>query len=134
MRRLLQITRSRRINSKSTLGAVMFSTRYWIFFLIVLAAISYSMYQLTSVNTPISSPQDERKYEYLTLKNGLKVLLVSTPKAEKAAAAVTVAVGSGNDPKGREGLVHFLEHMLFLGTRSEERRVGKECSYRWSTE
>ncbi len=94
----------------------MFSTRYWIFFLIVLAAISYSMYQLTSVNTPISSPQDERKYEYLTLQNGLKVLLVSTPKAEKAAAAVTVAVGSGNDPKGREGLVHFLEHMLFLGT------------------
>jgi len=25
-------------------------------------------------------------------------------------------VGSGNDPKDREGLAHFLEHMLFLGT------------------
>lgn len=94
----------------------MFSTRYWIFFLIVLAAISYSMFQLTSADTPITSPQDENKYEYLTLNNGLKVLLVQTPDAAKAAAAVTVDVGSGDDPKGREGLAHFLEHMLFLGT------------------
>src|SRR5690554_7357796 len=97
----------------------MFSTRYWIFFLIVLAAISYSMFQLSSANTLITSPQDENKYEYLTLSNGLKVLLVQTPDAAKAAAAVTVDVGSGDDPKGREGLAHFLEHMLFLG-RSEE--------------
>lgn len=94
----------------------MFSTRYWIFFLIVLAAISYSMFQLSSANTIITSPQDANKYEYLTLSNGLKVLLVQTPDAAKAAAAVTVDVGSGDDPKGREGLAHFLEHMLFLGT------------------
>lgn len=94
----------------------MFSTRYWIFFLIVLAAISYSMFRITSVSTPITSPQDAYSYEYLTLNNGLKVLLVQTPDAEKAAAAVTVDVGSGDDPKGREGLAHFLEHMLFLGT------------------
>ncbi len=94
----------------------MFSTRYWIFFLIVLAAISYSMFQITTANTPITSPQDTNKYEYITLSNGLKVLLVQTPDADKAAAAVTVDVGSGDDPKGREGLAHFLEHMLFLGT------------------
>lgn len=94
----------------------MFSTRYWIFFLIVLAAISYSMFQLSSADTPITSPQDTNKYEYLTLNNGLKVLLIQTPDADKAAAAVTVDVGSGDDPKGREGLAHFLEHMLFLGT------------------
>ena len=27
-----------------------------------------------------------------------------------------VLVGSGSNPEGREGLAHFLEHMLFLGT------------------
>lgn len=94
----------------------MFSTRYWIFFLIVLAAISYSMFQLSSASTPLTSPQDENNYEYVTLNNGLKVLLVQTPDTAKAAAAVTVDVGSGDDPKEREGLAHFLEHMLFLGT------------------
>ena len=64
----------------------------------------------------LSSPADPFQYRYLTLENGMKALLVSTPDTDKAAAAVTVAVGSGDDPKDREGLAHFLEHMLFLGT------------------
>ncbi|MGB2109895.1 MAG: insulinase family protein, partial [Marinobacter vinifirmus] len=52
----------------------------------------------------------------LELDNGLRVVLASDPAADKAAASMNVAVGSGNDPKDREGLAHFLEHMLFLGT------------------
>ncbi|WP_221796876.1 insulinase family protein [Oceanobacter mangrovi] len=64
----------------------------------------------------IVSPADPFSYQQLQLDNGLQVLLVSTPNTDKAAAAMTVATGSGDDPKGREGLAHFLEHMLFLGT------------------
>jgi insulysin len=62
------------------------------------------------------SPNDSNQYRYLTLDNGLKVLLVHAPGSDKAAASMNVAVGSGNDPADREGLAHFLEHMLFLGT------------------
>ncbi|WP_198343016.1 insulinase family protein [Oleiphilus messinensis] len=62
------------------------------------------------------SPYDTRKYSVLTLANELQVLVVSDPTTDKAAAALDIRVGSGNDPKGREGLAHFLEHMLFLGT------------------
>ena len=50
------------------------------------------------------------------LDNGLKVVLVSDPTTDKAAASLDVNIGSGSDPEGREGLAHFLEHMLFLGT------------------
>ena len=64
----------------------------------------------------IKSPADDREYRALTLENGLKVMLVSDPDADRAAAALDVYVGSGNDPKDREGLAHYLEHMLFLGT------------------
>lgn len=64
----------------------------------------------------VQSPHDDRLYRGLTLDNGLRVLLVSDPDAEKAAVALNVEVGSYNDPKEREGLAHFLEHMLFLGT------------------
>ena len=64
----------------------------------------------------ITSPVDPFEYRHLTLENGMQALLVSTPDTDKAAAAVSVAVGSGDDPKDREGLAHFLEHMLFLGT------------------
>ncbi|MHB0776888.1 insulinase family protein [Halomonas sp. WWR20] len=65
---------------------------------------------------PIQSPNDSRDYRALTLDNGLEVLLVSDPDADKAAAAMNVAVGSDNDPEAVPGLAHFLEHMLFLGT------------------
>lgn len=60
---------------------------------------------------------DDRIYDYLTLDNQLKVLLISDPSADKAAASLDVNVGSSHDPVDREGLAHFLEHMLFLGTK-----------------
>jgi insulysin len=64
----------------------------------------------------IQAPNDQSEYRRFTLENGLKVLLVSDPKFNKSAAALTVAVGSYSDPANRQGLAHFLEHMLFLGT------------------
>jgi secreted Zn-dependent insulinase-like peptidase len=64
----------------------------------------------------IKSPSDDREFRYLQLTNGMKVLLVSDPDADKAAASLSVGVGSASDPPDRQGLAHFLEHMLFLGT------------------
>lgn len=64
----------------------------------------------------IRSPEDRRAYEFLMLENGLRVLLVSDPETDMAAAALNVDVGHYDDPVERQGLAHFLEHMLFLGT------------------
>ena len=64
----------------------------------------------------ITSPSDDRDYLAHRLKNGLRVLLISDPHTDKAAAALDVRVGSGSDPEERPGLAHLLEHMLFLGT------------------
>ena len=64
----------------------------------------------------IKSPNDNRDYRYLVLANGLKVLLVSDPAADKSAASLSVYRGSFDDPLDRPGLAHFLEHMLFIGT------------------
>jgi insulysin len=62
------------------------------------------------------SPNDLKKYRSLTLDNGLRVLLVQNEETDKCAAALAVNVGHFNDPHDRQGLAHFLEHMLFLGT------------------
>ena len=64
----------------------------------------------------IKSPDDDRLYRGLNLPNGLKVVLVSDPTTDKAAAALDVHVGHMSDPWNLPGLAHFLEHMLFLGT------------------
>jgi len=62
------------------------------------------------------SPNDLKQYQSLTLSNGLRVLLIHNEESDKSAAALAVNVGHFNDPKDRQGLAHFLEHMLFLGT------------------
>ncbi len=64
----------------------------------------------------IKSVNDTREFAYKTLKNGLKLLVISDKEAPRAAVAVDVAVGSSADPNNFLGLAHFLEHMLFLGT------------------
>ena len=64
----------------------------------------------------IQSPTDTAVFRRFTLDNGLRVLLVSDPKFNKSGAALAVNTGQIDDPKEREGLAHFLEHMLFLGT------------------
>tara|TARA_R110001592_G_scaffold362635_1_gene677511 strand:+ start:85867 stop:88755 length:2889 start_codon:yes stop_codon:yes gene_type:complete len=62
------------------------------------------------------SDSDHSRYRYLQFPNQMQVLLVSDDKADKAAASLDVFVGSSHDPVKRQGLAHFLEHMLFLGT------------------
>lgn len=82
---------------------------------VLFSLLSFAVFAQAAIQ-PIKSPADTNEYRYISLDNGLEALLVSDPGADKAAASLNVAVGSGNDPKDREGLAHFLEHMLFLGT------------------
>ena len=62
------------------------------------------------------SPNDHREYRALELENRMRVLLISDAETDEAAAALAVQVGGQDDPENRQGMAHYLEHMLFLGT------------------
>lgn len=64
----------------------------------------------------IKSESDPREYRYLTLDNGLQVMLVQANDREMTGVSLAVGVGSYHNPKAFPGLAHYLEHMLFLGT------------------
>ncbi|XP_004300711.1 PREDICTED: insulin-degrading enzyme-like [Fragaria vesca subsp. vesca] len=79
----------------------------------------------------IKSPNDKKLYRLITLENGLTALLLHDPdiypqpghtlkggafQTKKAAAAMFVGMGSFSDPPEAQGLAHFLEHMLFMGS------------------
>jgi secreted Zn-dependent insulinase-like peptidase len=81
--------------------------------LVVLCLLAVTASAATQV---VKSDSDPRSYRALVLDNALKVILVSDPATDMAAASLSVNVGSGADPADRAGLAHFLEHMLFLGT------------------
>lgn len=64
---------------------------------------------------PISIHAREVK-EY-RLDNGLKVLIIEERKAPVATLQVWYRVGSRDEPAGKSGLSHLLEHMAFKGTK-----------------
>jgi insulysin len=53
----------------------------------------------------------------LALKNGLRAIVISSPDRKDSAISVAVDVGSYSDPSNHVGLAHFVEHLLFLGTK-----------------
>lgn len=67
---------------------------------------------------PILNPTlADRKIRKLRLSNGLEALLISDPNTPQSGGVLSVEVGSWSDPDEYPGLAHFLEHMLFLGTK-----------------
>ena len=52
-----------------------------------------------------------------TLPNGLRLLTETIPAARSCAIGLWVELGSRHEQRGEHGLTHFIEHMLFKGTR-----------------
>lgn len=53
-----------------------------------------------------------------TLANGLQVVIVPGALSSAVTQMVWYKVGSTDDPVGKSGLAHYLEHMMFKGTDS----------------
>ncbi len=60
------------------------------------------------------------------LENGLKIVTLSIPSRDSIAAAVWIRTGSRFETEKLSGVSHFLEHMVFKGTRSRSSRKIKE--------
>ena len=52
------------------------------------------------------------------LDNGLEALIISDPTAKQSHVSMSVNVGYWHEPKEHRGIAHYLEHMLFLGTKT----------------
>ena len=61
------------------------------------------------------SNQDTRIYEYMELPNKLKLIII-TESNINALCSCALSVGVGHIDDTYDGIAHFLEHMLFMGT------------------
>lgn len=65
-------------------------------------------------------PQDARAEvfnpETFTLDNGLQVVVVTNRRAPIVTQMLWYKVGSADEPRGKSGIAHVLEHMMFKGT------------------
>lgn len=53
-----------------------------------------------------------------TLANGLRVILMRNTASPTIACYLKIGVGSANEPFDQAGTAHFLEHLLFKGTKT----------------
>ncbi len=60
---------------------------------------------------------ETRKFTSGKLNNMIKYTIIQDDTIDKACVSVAIKVGSISDPVEYQGLAHFLEHMLFLGSK-----------------
>ena len=68
------------------------------------------------------STEKSGTYRKTILKNGLRIVTEQIPGLRSVALGVWVDVGSRNERGKENGLCHFIEHMLFKGTRRRDAR------------
>ncbi|MEK7590549.1 MAG: pitrilysin family protein [Patescibacteria group bacterium] len=62
-------------------------------------------------------------FKKITLKNGVRVILVSQPSSLATTVLTLVEAGSKYETKDINGLSHFLEHMYFKGTAKRPKAI-----------
>ena len=56
--------------------------------------------------------------ETFVLDNGMQVVVVPNHRVPAVTQMVWYKVGAADDPRGKSGLAHFLEHLMFKGTKA----------------
>jgi zinc protease len=57
------------------------------------------------------------KVSHFTLKNGLEVVVIPDHRAPVVTHMVWYRVGAADEQPGKSGIAHFLEHLMFKGTK-----------------
>lgn len=71
----------------------------------------------------LNTPSLENNYivEKFTTKSGLKCVLLNKPDSLISSVNLAYKVGSKNEIKGKTGIAHLLEHLMFEGTKNLKR-------------
>lgn len=72
----------------------------------------------TLAKTSFASVTDSSVYRKTTLRNGLRVVTETLPSLRSISLGVWIDVGSRHEQPEENGMSHFVEHMLFKGTRN----------------
>ena len=62
------------------------------------------------------------QYHTTTLDNGIRVSTREMPQMKSVSTGIWVGVGGRHEPERQCGISHFLEHLLFKGTKRRTAR------------
>ncbi len=64
----------------------------------------------------MNNNKNKMEYQLYSLSNGIKVLHKPSPLTDITHSCIVINSGSRDEEKGKDGLAHFIEHLLFKGT------------------
>jgi zinc protease len=82
-----------------------------------LAAIAVAGTAALAAPRPIDALAAGPKVEQFALDNGLQVVVIPDHRAPVVTHMIWYRVGSADEQPGKSGLAHFLEHLMFKGTK-----------------
>ncbi len=68
----------------------------------------------------VARPLWAEPVSHFTLDNGLEVVVIEDRRAPVAVHMVWYRAGAADEPPGRSGIAHFLEHLMFKGTDTRD--------------
>ena len=81
------------------------------------ALIACGVFATGALAAASNQPAFGPKAEHFTLANGMKVVVIPDRRAPVVTHMVWYRVGSADEEPGLSGLAHFLEHLMFKGTK-----------------
>lgn len=78
----------------------------------------------SAVATKVAAP----RIEHARLANGLEVVVIPDHRAPVVTHMIWYKVGAADEPKGKSGIAHFLEHLMFKGTAKNPGGFSKQVS------
>jgi zinc protease len=71
------------------------------------------------LGTPALAQQEPvPEVSHFTLENGLELVVIPDRRAPIVTHMIWYRVGAADDPAGQSGVAHFLEHLMFKGTKA----------------
>lgn len=71
---------------------------------------------LTRQDVPDQSADKVFNAESFSLENGLEIVVIPNHRAPVVTHMVWYRVGAADEPRGKSGIAHFLEHLMFKGS------------------
>ncbi len=92
--------------------------RYFIPLLLILAALAVAVYFFAGRSHGPRDPRAAVPVEKFQLNNGLTVIVMPNDRIPVVTHLLIVKAGGADDPEGKTGLAHYLEHLMFTGTKN----------------
>jgi zinc protease len=81
-----------------------------------LAIVPVAAQEASATGETAPSPTGDEAVTTFTLDNGMEAIVIEDDRAPVVVHMVWYDVGAADEPPGKSGIAHFLEHLMFKGT------------------